>query len=269
MSSARSPDEQMIAACSAHVHIRSHIGCRYERGQPSSDLGKAGVLVHVFDQFENWRDDRPWEMHADQSYDHWPCSVINRGQCAGAKKPRPISRDLLAILSDLRLQPRPAPHRPNVYPHGNPFDAGLLFGTSARVLCGYSGDAGSGLRTRGGCPQSWAALEQHTGGGRTTPLTLERAMRAVPQKNGYYVGFNEVIVGDREWYERALPGVVDAVLVFSWSSGAAIARAKKVHASFLQAFGLTSAQVPLVQYRFDAYQRPMVPARAFELVDTT
>ena len=82
------------------------------------------------------------------------------------------------------------------------------------------------------------------------------------------VAYNEVIVGDRQWWGHHLPGSVAAVVFLQWKptpKGPRInndSRARAVHAAFLAEYGLDSEDVPLVMYTWNPYL-PDAP-RAFE-----
>ena len=126
---------------------------------------------------------------------------------------------------------------------------GLVLSTDARVLCAFPKDSGSGSAFHGGC-------EEHSSvrGWYKSPHTLSSAM--AEQSENY----NEVIVGDREWWERNLPQSVAAVVYLQWRptpKGPRLengTRARAIHSAFLREYGLTVEQVPLVRYTWNPYR---------------
>ena len=117
---------------------------------------------------------------------------------------------------------------------GSKGGAGLVLAPDTEILCAYPSDAGTGGQPNGGCPAGWSAQ-----------LQLKAVLEA--QYSQSYVTYNEVVVGSM-FYEAALPHLVEAFLfVGDWHYGAASA----AHSSFLQTFGLSAAQVPLLRYEED------------------
>lgn len=106
------------------------INARYSRGKPSRTIENAGVLVHIFDDTEDWRNGRPWDLcvrGCDPVIDHFSASVIN------AK-------------------------RPAVY--AGPRGGGLVLSADADFLCIYDHDYGTGSRANGGCADTPGARPQ-------------------------------------------------------------------------------------------------------------
>ena len=97
---------------------------RWRRGQPSNDTRDAGVLVHMFDAYEDWAHGRPWAIAAGSGYDHFSCSMANVD-------------------------------RPGVYPSAN--GAGIALAADVSVLCAYMGDSGTGSAPNGACDRDPAA----------------------------------------------------------------------------------------------------------------
>lgn len=113
--------------------------------------------------------------------------------------------------------------RPLLYSSGG--SEGLVLSPTTEILCAFTADVGSGSNVHGGCPDTWEEGQ------------LRPTLRSQPTST-----WNEVIVGSLFW-ERHLPSAVEAVL---WHGQEG--RARRVHASFLDYYGLTVEQVPLVRY---------------------
>ena len=144
--------------------VVDEINARWQRGKPSNYLAEAGVLVHLFDNFEDWEHGRPWSLceearcqrprdasHSSsaQHVDHLACSVVNQ-------------------------------NAPAVFPGGSA--EGLILSTEAHILCAYSKDVGSGFAVHGGCD-----TPPRYEGDWKAPRTLEEAMRGQSPRN-----YNEV-----------------------------------------------------------------------------
>jgi hypothetical protein len=113
--------------------------------------------------------------------------------------------------------------RPNVYSSGA--SEGVVLSPNTEILCAFTADAGSGSNVNGGCADAWDNAQ------------LRPTLRSQPPSS-----WNEVIVGSL-FLERHMPGAVEAIL---WHGQEG--RARKVHAGFLEYYGLTAEQVPLVRY---------------------
>ena len=81
---------------------RSHavvdaLNARWVHGRPSNNLSEAGVLIHLFDDYEDWSEKRPWRMCGSEEgchlqkgkaksgvarIDHLSCSVANAARPA-------------------------------------------------------------------------------------------------------------------------------------------------------------------------------------------
>tara|TARA_B110001452_G_scaffold112353_1_gene93239 strand:- start:192 stop:899 length:708 start_codon:yes stop_codon:yes gene_type:complete len=213
------------------------INDRFERGRPSNVLRDAGVLVHIWDRYENWRSNRPWELLSDPRYDHWSCSVINRQQ-------------------------------PKLFPRGEPFAGGIIFSPLAPVLCGYAGDSGSGTAVKGGCDGGK--------GVRRTPLSLRAAMEGslaskdfneiiVDGRQAYAAQLPGVVQAFLVLTWQSTPGG------FERTDHGAFAQAKGVRKEYLKSLGLSRREsrghAPLLAYTFNPYLTPIVPETAFTVVD--
>ena len=100
------------------------INHRFTHGGPRASVAEAGVLVHMFDGFEE--DDDPW-LFGNQCdpfpVDHYACSLIHASE-------------------------------PWLFP-GDISTAGLILSAKTELLCLYTEDAGSGGKVNGGCGGWW------------------------------------------------------------------------------------------------------------------
>lgn len=190
------------------------LNARYRAGHASNVLAEAGVLVHVFDQLEDWGNDRGYRPcrsgWCNGRFDHESCSVINI-------------------------------HLPAIYPHHSS-DGGVVLASSVPVACSFPGDGGTQKKTieqlcnRTQCsPQERGLPHSQCSFG---PNQLGDMLRAHQSRKGG-VPYNEVVVSSRTWEER-LPWSVEAFI----DGG----RAAAAHRSFLRDFPDRRGRTPLVNY---------------------
>lgn len=73
----------LIAGDGQAVDVAERVNARFQHGGPYNDPSQAGVLVHLIDRFEDWRQGRPWslcESGCQNGYthlDHWACSLVS------------------------------------------------------------------------------------------------------------------------------------------------------------------------------------------------
>jgi len=214
--------------------VAQQVNARYEKARPSAVLAEGGVLVHIYDGFESG--EKPWDTcHADcarGAVDTISASLISR------KLPWLFEAE--ARWGQL----------------------GFIIAPDVEVLCAFYHDAGSGGHPNGKCP-----FAAHTGRHATPPYQgrpLGDVMKehfeacagpaspytGVLKRNGHCgSGYNEVLIGWMFW-ERNLPWAVEAFVYGggpgNWEQN--LARARGIHRDFLQYFGLTSNEVPLLRY---------------------
>ena len=125
----------------------------------------------------------------------------------------------------------------------SPFDSSLLMAflcvrsQDTEILCGYTGDVGTGASINGGCGSCSAS---GCSGSSRHGATLTEASRS---------GGNEIIVGQLSW-EQHLPWVVEA---FVFAGGAqAEAQARTAREAFITHFGWVGAdlQAEILLLRF-------------------
>jgi hypothetical protein len=189
--------------------VAADINARFERGGPTNLLADAGVLVRVMDGFED--QNQPWLVCHERCRnpaDHFSGSLISRTL-------------------------------PWLY-HGGA-GGGFIVSPDAQIECAFPCDVGTGGHPWGRCH----GYSRPDYDGRT----LEHAL--VVQYDGSYrqdhpsvSGFNEVVVSWLFW-DHSLPWAIDA---FFFANPADAAQMRRVHTAFLGFYGLTAADVPLLQY---------------------
>ena len=196
---------------------------RFTEGRPSDSLADAGVVIHMFDDFEDWDGGRPWmvcsSLRCRGEVDHLSASLINRR----------------------------VPHLYQV-PGGG---AGVVVSPTVRLACSYAYDSGTQGKVNGGCgavpctthPAAWECS--------WPPDHLKQMMQAQEGRGSAYDGHsaggslhNELIISDIYW-EQDLPRLIYA---FVFTADAAEAKAREAHAAFLAYYGQSEAQTPLLRF---------------------
>ena len=136
--------------------VVDEINARWQRGEPSNRLAYAGVLMHLFDNLEDWEHGRPW-------------SLCEEARCQRPRSPSDSGAKYVDHLTCSVINQK----APAVFPGGSA--EGLVLSTEAHVLCAYAKDVGSGLAVHGGCDTA-----PRYEGDWKAPHTLEYAMRAQP-----------------------------------------------------------------------------------------
>ena len=183
----------------------------FKGGKPSNDLEKAGLLVHGFDGTE---------LDADHKW--MPCV---EGFCKGASKwwsTSLINRVHSATWGDNGL---------------------ILSPSRTKMLCSHTCDFGS---LYSGCKAS--APNGYQGKGIPFPKghlkeMLERSM----YEPGLTGAYNEVLI-DMVDYQKNLPQAVAAFYYKGNAKGMEIVAAAHAYVTFLDAFNLTAASVPLIKF---------------------
>ena len=190
--------------------VAKAINERFQSGGPSDEPSDAGVLVHFFDSYENWRDERPWEFcnaGCEFGIDHISASLI----WAQYGHSHPWGWDKVRTR---RL--------------------GVVLAANTPILCGYSGDGATGGQFNGAC-------------GSCSPIhgcSESRPLKGILERSRV---FNEMIVGELYWSSH-LPASIEAFLALDPSSAADLALGRRVHQKFLAQYGLSAAQVPLLRF---------------------
>lgn len=221
------------------VAVLNGINARFAHAVPSNDLRVAGVLVHNIDEISNG--DTPWKPCslggcAVKFSDRFPCSIIY-------------------------------PTNVHMYKAEN---GGFVIrpGAGANVLCSYSRD---GLTMTGGkvcgvpnptgcipgcgwAPYEWCP-EAVPWRCAWPPKKLDQMLEAHQQYNTKQ--HNEVVLQARAWTEQ-MPSTIEAVWFFEASGPGdehdrqkllkARVYVEGVHKRFLDAFGLSASEVPLLAF---------------------
>ena len=199
-------------------------------------LGDAGLLVHVFDGWEDHAE--MWHTRQDIS-----TSLLHAGQ----------------HNPDAGRQTMPIYHA----------GSGFIFRPGATpIKCGKAGDSGG--HCGGWCPHIDVAAQtrerlgtawQHKSvngdgcGGSWHPEDFPAYLRRQEwwQVLNRRLEHNEIIIGAQPW-THALPGLIDAVFV---ADGSGSSEARDTHRRFLAAYGLSDAQVPLVAINLREWHSPV------------
>jgi hypothetical protein len=202
--------------------VVANINARFFNGRPSNDLGEAGVLIHMDDgQTEHGQ---PWVKAPGHQPEPW--KVCHLGWCKGADH---ISCSLINA------------HTPATYGAG----MGMLLSPRAtKIACSYASDGGTqGVRqgSVGGCRDRKPCTSQVYWGCQFDDLELMMKVQRRLKLDTY----NEVIVAKGAW-DSAVPELIEAV---GWFGASGEKAAKDMRRRFLEHFGLTRKQVPLVHYR--------------------
>lgn len=107
-----------------HATVQA-LNSRWRQGVPANATRHAGVLVHMFDSYEDWGHGRPWAVAAGSGFDHLSFSMVNAA-------------------------------RPAVYPSAD--GAGIALAADVPILCAYPGDWGTGSDPNGACDKHDAAF---------------------------------------------------------------------------------------------------------------
>lgn len=169
--------------------------------------------MHIYDDYED--EQRPWNMCHEVcrrgNVDAWSSSLISRT----------VPWIFLASAGA----------------------AGFIMSPHAEIVCAFPFDAGTGGHSNGRCnPSADGHFAMHT-----LQDALQRQYdgswrRVHPQDSVY----NEIIVGSM-WWDRNLPWALEA---FVFDGDAEMqARMAQTHQRFLDYYGLTAEEVPLLRYR--------------------
>ena len=197
--------------------VATAINRRFERGAPSNVLAEGGVLVHIFDDYED--EQRPWTM----------CHEVCRRGSVDAWSSSLVSRSVPWIFT------------------ASAGAAGFIMSPHAEIVCAFPFDAGTGGHSNGRCSPLVSPLEDGHFAMHTLQDALQRQYdgswrRVHPQDSVY----NEVIVSSM-WWDRNLPWALEA---FVFDGGDELqAQMVITHQQFLDFFGLTAEEVPLLRYR--------------------
>ena len=208
--------------------VVSELNERFTNAKESNDLSEVGVFMRAWDGISQYG--QPWK----------PCTLTQH--CA-----RYSDRFATSIVY---------PTHPQTYAAG-----GLVLRPDQIELnCAYASDGGSqgvvcdppGKRDdcTPGCKRWCDPSRGSRNWGCSWPPEHLRDMisqQKILEPNG---GYNEVIVGAEAWV-RNLPHTINAVFVHKGAPANDVANSKRVHANFLEEYGITSEETPLVEYDYE------------------
>ena len=123
------------------------------------------------------------------------------------------------------------------------YGVGFVLSPATEFVCGYTADGGTQGREMGGCNERPRCSSSHWWECGWRPDQLREAIETQLAQNAG--GYNEYIISTAYW-EANLPSIIEAVMCRSDCD-----RARQVHAAYLQAYGLTAEQCPLVYYEYN------------------
>lgn len=202
----------------------SAINLRFLHGHPTNDIAEAGVIMRAFDGLENpWR---PWE----------PCPQDNP------------SLAMCARFADRFPTSLVWPGHTSVYT-GNG-DGGLIIRPDAfkahspPFKCAYHGDGTTMSKGNEPCPELCTSPGAKWWRCAWPPNHLQRMMEAQKPED-----HNEVVLDTSVWV-ASLPATIEAIYAVPYGDDSH-ARARGVHRDYLERYGLSAKDVPLLMYRFD------------------
>ena len=172
-------------------------------------MNASGVLVHVFDQLEDWGHSRGFA----------PC---HSGWCADS-----FQFESCTIVNSLL---------PHLFGRG----AGVVLSPATRVSCAFPADGGTQGKSLSQVCGRPACSRKRWWGCAFPAHQLADMMRAQLAHNP--AGYNEVVVSVIEWDEH-LPDVIEAIV-----SLGDLKKARAVHRAFLSEYPAMNGFTPLVQY---------------------
>jgi hypothetical protein len=194
------------------------INARFERGRPSNDLAEAGVLVHIWDGYED---------------------PLHRWRICDVRCPKKVDSFSSTLIS------RAAP-----WLFHNGAGGGFVISPEADIECAFPCDVGTGGHPWGRCRGASREKVGTGAGPKYTGHSLKDALDA--QYDGSYgrlhpgvSGFNEVIVAWLFWSHN-LPWAIEAFISIDRTDEPEM---RRVHAAFLAFYGLSASEVPLLRYR--------------------
>ena len=197
--------------------IHQDLNDRWRNGGESNSLAEVGVLIHMFDNLEDWASGRGYA----------PCSS---GWCAGR------ANHMSCSIINARLQ--------KVFNGGS--GGVILSPLVAKIDCAYGGDGGTQNAAGNGCIDYLCTEENWFHMGCAWPPERIGGMITVMQEHKSY-DYNEVIVSSKYWDDH-LPHMVEAMI--SGGDG----KASEAHRAFLALY--PERPIPLVSYRPGNFEMP-------------
>ena len=196
--------------------IVTAINTRWINGHPSNSLADVGVLLHQFDNLEDWAAGRGWApCHhgwCANQVDHLSCSIVNANLRAT------FNRNSGVILA------------PSV----------------ARIKCAYSADGGTQGKP-GGCSESRCSVTSTDPTCSWPPEQLAECLQI--QTRDRPGAYNEIIMSADFW-DAHLPEIIEAILLGDSDSEMAYGAHSAYNAEH------PDAPIPLVRYNGNNYLQP-------------
>ena len=206
---------------------------RYQQGRPSSDLRQAGVLVHTWDERDDF--DAPWTVLHGSRFDansHKISASVVWAAFAGQLRKHIFFRRGPKLQGGFVLSP-----------FHNQFN------------CAYAGDANTnnnicfgkpGCVSGCGAPPHWCDYSTPGWKGHcsTHPNDLDHILKDMEPNDR--AGCNELIF-EQVVFERNLPHSVEAIWYDPKQSPSHGAAEREVHRKFCERFGLKLDQLPFVR----------------------
>ena len=225
------------------INERFHRKPYYEAGwKDDGSLADAAVLIHQFDA---------WEYHDNNGFTYYKADIRQRPQLSSSlifADQRPPSHPHLTIPIFRGAGTKPLPDGVILRP-----------GASTKIACGSGWDSGGGACRRM-CPP--IAPHKHYNPEREGREScswppeyfgpyIERTNRwqKEVQARGGRIEYNEIVVDGRYW-NRHLPDTIEA---FYGDIGS---RGDSAHKQFLEEYGMSSAQVPLLKFDPSNWETP-------------
>ena len=159
--------------------IISELNRRYAEGGPSqSEFEKLGVIVHAFDNSEEWTTSKPWR----------PCVKY----CA-------TSTPVTFFRATMVSKSRPATLNPEADRGGIIYD---MKGIKPAVVCGYSADSGTAYAEEGGCFNREECSGDRFWNCAFMPWALDKLLEFQTEWS-----YNEIILGHGFEFEKRLDAI--------------------------------------------------------------
>lgn len=255
--------------------VLDDLNLRFRNGRPSNDLEEVGIILKQFDGLE--RAGRPWEACEGRA-----CS------CQGATLPGRVSAMIaykgLSDRADRRGIPLPFRDRSGVVLRNAALSLECLYGVDAATFnlkdetqpgctisrCDTTGEGlcehgsrmddcahGDLCGFSGGAPTAWQPSDL------ALMLTMHKKYGSEYKERTFHSGYNEVIIASAT-LNRRLPHSIAAFFTldgaYPYAKGGdrdvGVDDVTKAHRDFLQRYGLSEAQVPLLTLTPEEWDTP-------------
>ena len=231
-----------------------YINKRFVDGHASNDLATAGVIVHQFDRTEN--SNQPWIGCVDDDVNRRRLGIGGRTDSADCM-------NYGQRMSSSIIYGRMAPEGAGPIPLFDPTTPGIVFRPElSKVLCSYSSDAGSRSRGKDGCddgvnfcPSKIGKVDGWCDGRPHLPGDLIHMLQGHLHAINCPRCWNEVIISAK-WSEDHLPESIEAFFYPVDVSEEQYRYIRTVHRDFLEFYGLSDLDKPLLEFDASNWQQP-------------